>query len=118
MAMSYAATVMGVPGVLEPFARPGLAGLTAAGVMPTDPTLFLQTAKVAGTAACNPLRAVPACCVRRQVRQKYEIEGSAIGDCFWSIMCLPCVTSQSRREVEHRTMYWTLMNDDDNDGWG
>ncbi|KAH9968279.1 PLAC8 family-domain-containing protein [Russula dissimulans] len=37
---------------------------------------------------------------RAEARDRYGIRGSAVGDCFTSLLCCPCALTQERREIE------------------
>jgi len=37
---------------------------------------------------------------RADIRERYDIRGSTVGDCFASWCCRPCSLSQERREIE------------------
>jgi len=37
---------------------------------------------------------------REEMRERYGIRGSAVGDCCVSAWCRPCALAQERREIE------------------
>ncbi|KAI0286347.1 PLAC8 family-domain-containing protein [Russula brevipes] len=37
---------------------------------------------------------------RAEVRERYGVDGSAVGDCFSAWCCRPCALTQERREIE------------------
>ncbi|KAB5579230.1 hypothetical protein PHYPO_G00192720 [Pangasianodon hypophthalmus] len=69
------------------------------------PCMQCQTASDFGWCFCMPLLdccLTVSCCLRSKMRERYNIKGSSIEDCFTVLCCYACAWCQMARELKTR----------------